>query len=628
MCGICGIRGALDKNILTNMVNTLIYRGPDSEGFYIDENERIGLGIRRLRIIDLKTGDQPIHNENNTIWIVFNGEIYNFKELRENLVKKGHIFYTQTDTEVIIHLYEEYKDDCVEHLRGMFAFAIWDKSEKRLLLARDRIGIKPLYYSFVDNRLVFASEIKSLLQDSSIPRQINFTALDKYLTFLYIPAPLTIFEGINKLFPGHTLSLKDGKIEIKKYWQLDFCSRKDSEGGYIERIKENLKEVVKLHMISDVPLGALLSGGLDSSTIVGLMSQITNYPIETFSIGFEDRFSSYNELEYSRAVAKLFRTKHHEFILKPNISKTLPQIVNFLDEPFADSSAILNFLICQEARQFVTVALSGIGGDEIFAGYPRYLGAMASRYYDFLPFIVRASLKGAAKFIPESRKSGNATSRIKRFLEVGTLPFEERYIQWISYFNPEMKNALYTNYFKGLLKDSKSSSIHKKYLNEIETKDSLNKISYLDIHTYLPDDLLIMADRMSMANSLELRVPFCDHKLVELMASIPISDKLKGFKLKGLFKKTIKYMLPAKVLNKKKQGFMVPLADWLREDLKFYICDVLSAADIKKRGFFDSQYVQQLLNRHFNNQKVFTHQIWALFVLELWFNNNVDNKCK
>lgn len=623
MCGICGIIGNVDKEVLQRMNSLLLHRGPDSEGFYFDKDDA-GMAIRRLRIIDLNTGDQPIHNENESVWIVFNGEIYNFKQLRESLIKKGHIFYTQTDTEVIVHLYEDHKEECVNYLRGMFAFAIWDRDERKLFLARDRIGIKPLYYSFLNGRFSFASEIKSLLADNNISRKINFSALDKYLTFLYIPAPLTIFEGINKLLPGRTLTLKGGKIEIKRYWQLQFNHQIDSEEGYIEKIKENLNEIIKLHMISDVPLGALLSGGLDSSSIVGLMSKIAGRPIETFSFGFEERFSSYDELEYSKIISELFKTRHHQFIIRPDILRTLPLIVSYLEEPFADSSAILNYFICQEARKFVTVALSGIGGDEIFGGYPRYLGAVASRYYDFLPRSFKSVLKNTANFIPQSRDSRNIGGRLRRFLTSGLLPLEERYISWISYFNPEMKNSLYTNYFRGLLKDFDSTSIHTNYLSKIDSQDFLDKISYLDIGTYLPDDLLIMADRMSMANSLELRVPLCDHKLVELLASIPFSEKLKGFKLKSLFKKSLKDLLPAQVLNKRKQGFMVPLAEWLREDLKPYISDVLSEQNIKKRGFFEAKYIQKILNEHFTGRNILTHQIWALFIFELWCMNNID----
>ncbi len=623
MCGICGLTGNIDRPLVEKMTKALFHRGPDSEGFYFEDE--VGLGVRRLRIIDLNTGDQPIHNENNTIWIVFNGEIYNFRELRDSLIKKGHLFYTNTDTEVIVHLYEDYGDDCPKYLRGMFAFAIWDKNEKRLFLVRDRIGIKPLYYNFTNNRFAFASEIKSLLQDNNISREVNSYAIDKYLTFLYIPAPLTIFNNIHKLLPGHTLSFRNGKIEIKKYWQLDFETKKCPQEEYLERIKENLEEVVKLHMVSDVPLGALLSGGLDSSTIVGLMSKVSGKQIETFSIGFEDKFSSYNELEYSTAVAQFFQTKHHQVILKTDILRNLPQIVRFLDEPFADSSAILNYLICQEAKKFVTVALSGVGGDEVFGGYPRYLGAMASRYYDFLPPFLRSCFKGMAGFIPQSRKSQNTGGRLKRFLNAGLLSFEEKYISWISYFSKDSKKELYSEGFKNVLNDD-SFDIHRRRLNEINTKDSLDKISYLDFCTYLPDDLLIMSDRMSMANSLEMRVPFCDHKLIEEMARIPFSEKLKGFKLKSLFRKAVKDLLPQKIINKKKQGFMLPLADWISEDLKPYICEVLSEENIKKRGFFNPQYIQRMLELHFNKKELLTHQIWSLFILELWCQNNIDNK--
>ena len=350
MCGICGIVGKQDKQLLAKMCNTMLHRGPDSNGTFAEGD--VGIGIRRLRIIDLETGDQPIHNEDKSLWIVHNGEIYNFKELREDLVKKGHRFYTKSDTEVILHLYEECKDDCIKFLRGMFAFAIWDSREKRLFLARDRIGIKPLYYSFRNGKLFFASQLRAILENKDIPRAINQEALDYYLTFLYIPAPLTIFRDIRKLPPAHTLTIKNGNIKIKRYWRLDFKQDKiESDDYYKERLIEILREVMQLHMISDVPLGALLSGGLDSSTIVAMMSRLSRCPIKTFSIGFEKRFSSYNELEYSRLIAEKFHTEHREFIIRPKIIDILPQIVSHSEEPFADSSAILNYLICQEAKK-------------------------------------------------------------------------------------------------------------------------------------------------------------------------------------------------------------------------------------------------------------------------------------
>jgi asparagine synthase (glutamine-hydrolysing) len=616
MCGICGVIGKQDKELIARMCETMLHRGPDSNGIFAQEN--IGIGIRRLKIIDLATGDQPMHNEDKSLWIVFNGEIYNFKELRTDLLKKGHKFYTNSDTEVILHLYEEYKDDCVQYLRGMFAFAIWDANEKRLFLARDRIGIKPLYYSFTNGRLIFASQLNTILVDKTVPRTINSQALNYFLTFLYIPAPFSIFKEIKKLPAAHTLTLKNGNLEIKRYWRLNFQQDKiESEDYYVERIKQMLNEVTKLHMISDVPLGALLSGGLDSSTIVALMSALTKFPIKTFSIGFEEKFASYNELEYSRLIAETFNTEHREFIIKPKISDILPKVISHLQEPFADSSAILNYLICQEAKKFVTVGLTGIGGDEIFGGYPRYLGLAVDEYYQRLPRFLRLGLSGLAKFIPQTRDSQNIGGRLSRFIRSNSENRNDRYLEWISYFNSDMKARL-------LNQENITKYIHSDYFAEEKSNDFLNKASYLDISTYLPDDLLNMADKMSMAHSFELRVPFCDHKLMELCASIPFSVKLKGLKLKNLFRKVIKGILPDEIINKRKQGFMVPLADWLKDDLSDFVNDILSEQAIKKRGYFNAKYVFEILDLHSKGKKVLTHQIWALLVFELWAKEYLD----
>lgn len=623
MCGICGIAGNPDSNLVKAMTSKMVHRGPDSDGFFTD-NE-VALGMRRLKIIDLNTGDQPIHNEDKTVWVIFNGEIYNFKELRSDLIQMGHNFYTQSDTEVIVHLYEEYGDECVDFLFGMFAFCIWDKDQKRILLARDRLGIKPLYYSFKNQQLIFSSEIKPILECQDAGSQMNLTALDYYLTFLYIPAPLTIYEGINKLLPGHILSFQNGKIEIKDYWQLPVEGNKKGEGEdyYVDKIKELLNGIVQQHMISDVPLGALLSGGLDSSCVVGLMSKLVNQPIKTFSIGFGERYASYNELEYSRQIAKLFNCEHHEFILKPDIEKTILKVVDFIEEPFADSSAILNFLICKEARGFVTVALSGIGGDEVFGGYPRYLGAMSAASFQNLPYFLRSGLKNISYFIPESRKSSNIGGRFKRYLSSSTLSLEEKYINWISYFHRADKERLYSEVLRSQL-PLNPRYLHLDYFLNSEGEDFPRRVNVLDIHTYLPDDLLIMADRMSMANSLELRVPLCDHRLIEFVSAIPFSLKLKGFKLKSLFKKVLTDLLPQNIINKRKQGFMVPLADWLKDDLKDYVREVLSEQNIRKRKFFNPQEVNILLDSHFRGKAVNTHQIWALFILELWLRKIQD----
>lgn len=619
MCGICGMVGLGSQDLLKKMCAIMSHRGPDDEGYFIDRD--IGLGMRRLSIIDLETGHQPIHNEDETIQVILNGEIYNYKELGFKLRAKGHRFYTNSDTEVLVHLYEDLGENCVHKLRGMFAFAIWDKKEKKLFLARDRLGIKPLYYTYQDNKFLFASEIKALLQDKSIPRRIDTLALDYYLTFLYIPAPLTIFKGINKLMPGHSLTLKNSELNIRRYWRLNFSQGEQRPiGFYKESILSDLKETVKSHLVSDVPLGVFLSGGIDSSVIVALMRQLGVDCIRTFSIGYEGKYSSYNELEHSRLVAKRFNTQHQEFIIKPDIINILPGVINYLDEPFADSSALLTYFISKEARQYVKVALSGIGGDEVFGGYPRYIGAMLSSYYEKLPFSLRRFLRGSSTWLRPSSKGRDTPGRVKRFLESGLLSPEEKYLAWISFFDNQMKDEIYSQGIKQEI-EKKKGYIHQNYFKEINNQDYLNRIVYVDINTYLPDDLLIMADRMSMANSLEVRVPFCDHKLMESCFAMSYQLKLKGLRLKSLFKDSLKSILPREILNKPKQGFMVPLADWLKGDLKGYVLEMLSRENIKRRGYFNPDYVEGILNRHFSGQEVLTHQIWALLVLEIWLRN-------
>jgi len=620
MCGICGTAGFSDKGLLKKMTDTLTHRGPDAEGFHEDSD--VGLGVRRLRIIDLATGDQPIYNEDRSICVVLNGEIYNFKELREQLIERGHQFSTLADTEVIVHLYEEEGKDCVHKLEGMFAFAIWDKKEEELFIARDRLGIKPLYYTHQNNRFLFASEIKALLEDRNVSREINPAALDYFLTFLYIPAPLTVFKEINKLKAGHFLIFKNGKFYTERYWKLNISQEEQKAAGfYEEQIIHALQKTVKSHLVSDVPIGVFLSGGIDSSAIVSLMHQSGVDSIRTFSIGYEGKYSSYNELEYSRLIAERFSTKHQEFIIKPDIIQILPEVVNYIDEPFADSSALLTYLISKEASQHVKVALSGVGGDEAFGGYPRYSGAIISSYYERFPSSLRKLLRNFSSRIKPSPKGRDTPGRIKRFLESGLLSPEEKYMAWMTFFDSHMKNDIYNTDLRKKINEDEEY-IHFKYFNEIDSQDYLNRIFYVDVNTYLPDDLLIMADRMSMAHSLELRVPFCDHKLMEFSFSIPFQLKLKGLRLKGLFKKSLKGLLPKEILNKPKQGFMVPLADWLREDLKGYALEVLSRDNIKKRNFFDPDRVQDILNKHFSGQEIYTHQIWALMVLEIWLRNS------
>lgn len=614
MCGICGFSGKQDDALLGRMCDKLTHRGPDSKGKYISQD--INLGIRRLKVIDLDTGDQPIYNEDKSIIVIFNGEIYNFKELRRDLEKKGHYFYTNTDTEVIAHLYEEHKDGCLDFLRGMFAFALWDKSRKRLFLARDRVGEKPLYYTLNNGRLLFASELKALLEDKSISFQINLEALDYYLRFLYVPAPLTIFKGVYKLLPAHILSWQESRLETERYWELKPQPANNfSEGDYIEKIRDSLKEAVGLRLVSDVPLGVFLSGGIDSSIIVAMMRRLSGSEIDTFSIGFEKEYGAYNELEYSRLIADHFGTDHQEFIVNPEIVKLLPKIVWHLDEPFGDSSAVLTYLISHQARKYATVALSGIGGDELFGGYPRYIAAEMSLYYQRLPYFLRRGFSRLG--------TKNSRGRLTRFLRDGILPQEERYINWLSVFTDEQKKKLYSDYLKAELRE-KRAPLHSEYFNRAASADYLERIFYLDVNTYLADDLLFMADRMSMANYLELRAPFCDHKLMEFSYSIPSHLKIKGHKLKGLLKKSLTGILPAKILAKRKQGFMVPIGEWFRDYLKDYTRQVLSEENIRKRGYFNPAFVEQMLSEHFTGRKVYTHHIWALLVLELWMRRFLD----
>ena len=626
MCGICGTIGSPNKDLLKKMADALIHRGPDSEGFYLDETA--GLGIRRLRIIDLETGDQPVYNEDKTLCLIINGEIYNFKELRSGLQSRGHKFYTRSDTEVIVHLYEDYGKDCVNKLEGMFAFAIWDKKKQELFIARDRLGIKPLYYYYNNGIFRFASEMKSILADKSLSFKINPQALAYFFSFLYIPCPLSIFQGIYKLPPAHTLSLKGGQLRIEKYWDLTFKNKLAglSVAEYAQTGLKFLEDSVGKHLISDVPLGVFLSGGIDSSAITALMRKITGGSIKTFSIGFGEKDKSYNELDYARIVSDKFGTEHRQFIIEPKIIDILPEVVWHLDEPFADSSAILNFLIAREARRHVTVALTGIGGDEVFGGYPRYLGARMSLAYTKLPLRLRKFINiSLSPFLRETLSSGNTAGRIKRFLKGCLLDDCQRYIYWLRFFEKAEGFSLFSGELKEELLNADIAKIHTDYFNGANADDYLDKIYYVDANTYLPDDLLHIGDRMSMAHSLEVRVPFCDHKLAEFCAAVPYQVKFNGFNLKGLLKKSLRGILPESILNKRKSGFMAPVGRWLKDDLKDYVVSVLSEEAIERTKLFNYKTVRIILDDHFQGRANHTHQIWALLVFKLWYDSYIDN---
>lgn len=624
MCGIYGAIGIRDPSLLERMGAATFYRGPDESGAYLDDN--VSLGVRRLKIIGLECGQQPIHDEDQALWLVYNGEIYNFQELRYSLEAKGHKFYTKTDGEVIVHLYEEYGEDCVKHLRGMFAFAIWDKKNKNLFLARDRIGIKPLYYTSVDGVLYFASELKALLEADVIKKEINHEAIHNFLTFLYVPAPLTIFNSVFKLPAGHILRFRNGNYSTEKYWDLEpNVNEEKNEIFYLDKIYDLLQEAVKLHLISDVPLGVFLSGGVDSSVLVSVMAGLTNQPIKTFSIGYGRKDEDYNELKYARLVSECFGTEHREFIVEPNEIGLLPKLAWHFDEPFADSSAIPTFLISQLARKDITVALSGIGGDEAFGGYPRYLGAYISEYYQRLPDIIRKAAYKAASLFPESTQNRDLFGWARRFARGGLLSFEARYLDWVTFLRPDEMNKLYTAGFIAKLKDADPVKDKSDYFGGDR---SMERIFCFDIKTYLADDLLFMADKMSMANSLELRVPYCDHKVMEFAASIPYGLKLKGLKLKYLLKKSFRDLLPREILARRKQGFMIPIGRWIKQDLKGMAEDLLSRRQIEKRGYFNYEYIRQILDQHYSGKRNFTDRIWALMNLEMWHRIYIDKDCR
>jgi asparagine synthase (glutamine-hydrolysing) len=612
------------------MCEVMRHRGPDDEGFY--QEYPIGLGMRRLSIIDLEGGHQPMSTEDQSLWVVFNGEIYNFQEIRRELEKKGYRFRTRSDTEVILHSYKEYGEECVKLFRGMFGFALWDKKEKKLILARDPLGIKPLHYYLDAEKLIFSSEIKSILTCKGVPRELNFKALDRYLTFEYVFTPETIFQKIYKLPPAHILVWSDKELKIKPYWDIEWESlnpvarnRTPRWEDYAEQLYGVLKESVKLELISDVPLGAFLSGGIDSSSVVALMSQMSDRPVKTFSIGFEDQ--SYNELDYARKVAKHFGTDHHEFILKPNIEDLAVTLMDYLDEPLGDFSIFPTYLVSKVAREQVTVALSGDGGDELFAGYDTYIANRIGAYYEKLPGFLRNSLlTPGLRLIPPSPKKKGIINLARRFVEGAVLPPSLMHARWMTFLTQEEKSQLYTDLFKNELADEATDKYLQYYFDQTRPRnpktpgfpDPLIRQQYVDLKTYLPDDILTKVDRMSMATSLEARVPLLDHKVVEFAFKIPSELKLKGFTTKYILKKTMAKFLPKEVLYKKKQGFSIPIKNWLRAELKPLLLDLLSETRIQKRGYFNWKHVNGWIQEHLQGRENHSHRLWALMVFEMW----------
>lgn len=625
---MCGIVGVVSERLLKgvsieSLTNILVHRGPDDYGVYSDNY--VALGHRRLSIVDLESGHQPIFNEDRSKCIVFNGEIYNFNELRDELLNKGHRFSTHSDTETILHAYEEWDKNCVNRLRGMFAFAIWDSDKKRLFIARDRLGIKPLFYAEHMGKFYFASEMKAILADSSIPRDIDDVALASYFTLSYIPAHLTIYSNIRKLLPGHMLFWQNGKVRIQKYWDVHFCpDRTKGEKYFIDGFLEHFQDAVKMRLMSDVPLGAFLSGGIDSSAVVASMSTVSSQPVNTFCMGFGGHTGGYlDERKYAQLVSDRYSTNHKYYKVVPRFDGLLDKIVRSFDEPFADDSTIPSYFVCKVARQNVTVALSGLGGDELFAGYERYLGFQLSRSYEKLPYFLKERvIRRIIEKFPERADGHYTINHMKRFVRSGSLPAAQRYFGYISISNSDSNLFSDSERFRQAVEACQEIILS--YFNAPNADNDLNRIFYCDLKTYVPDDILAVTDRMSMYHSLEVRVPFLDHKLVEFCATIPPEMKLKGFRKKYLLKKAVQDMLPSEVINHRKQGFVGPMTSWLKTDLKSYVLESLSQKNLARHGLFNEKVITRLIHEHFSGKEIHDTLIWSLIVFQAWFDLYIE----
>jgi len=630
MCGICGIvkRSSGEKvktETLKRMCQVMIHRGPDDEGIYLNGKANVGLGHRRLSIIDLSAaGHQPMTNEDNSVWLSFNGEIYNFKDLTDELKKKGHIFRSETDAEVIIHLYEELGDNCVKKLRGMFAFAIWDEKKERLFCARDRVGKKPFVYLNSNTEFCFASELNSLMQSGIISKKISLKALNYYLSFGYIPAPLTIFQDVFKLPPAHTLSLYKGKITISKYWELNYADKiKISEEDAASELILKLKEATRIRLYSDVPLGAFLSGGIDSSTAVALMSEMSDCKVKTFSIGFEDQ--DYSELKFAKNIANKFGTDHHEFIVKPKALEILPLLVERYGEPYADSSCVPTYYVAQQTRKYVTVALNGDGGDESFAGYERYQAMMLAESFQKLPTIIKNTIHRVSMLLPDSIDPRNKLRRVKRFLSGAYLSSSKRYARWVGLFQPEIKRLLYSKDLNFLADSNDPVDFIERYGDDGSKNSRIDSLLNIDVNTYLPYDLLVKMDIASMANSLEARSPFLDQDVMEFASRLPENYKIHKNVKKYLLKKAIKDFIPKDNIYRSKMGFGVPVGRWFRNELKDLLVDTLLSKRSLNRGYFRQDFVKHLTNQHLKGRTDYGHQLWTLLMLELWHKRFIDN---
>jgi len=616
----------VDREALARMTRVLYHRGPDDEGFYVEEYEDgvgVGLGFRRLSIIDLESGNQPIANEDRSVQLVFNGEIYNFRELRRELEGHGHRFATNADTEVIVHLYEDLGARCVERLNGMFAFALWDEARRELVLARDRFGKKPLYYSEFGRSLLFGSELKSLLEHPLCPRELDFESLSRYLALEYVPTPRSIFAGVRKLPGGHLLRWRDGRASIERYWDLSFggeAGTKRDDDDYVEEFRWRFREAVRRRLISDVPLGAFLSGGIDSSSVVAMMvDALPPDAVKTFTIGFGER--SFDESEHARRVAEHFGTEHHEEVFTSAVMvELLPDVVDILDEPLADASILPTYLLSRFTRESVTVALGGDGSDELLAGYPTFPADRVARLYRMPRFLHEQVVVPLTDRLPVSTTNFSFDFKLKRFLRGAGSPPEIRHPTWLGSFTRAEQSALLTRTPGDALEEQQRA------FAAAPTKNGLERLIYLYATTYLQDDILVKVDRASMACSLEVRAPFLDVDLVEFLGRVPPRLKLRRLDTKHLLKRAMADVLPPGIATRAKKGFGIPVAEWFKNELRDALQDELAPTRLKEQGLFELAEVQRLISEHLTGRRDHRKPLWTLFVFQLWYRRWVEER--
>lgn len=624
MCGIAGwinLKQSDTKDhteaVLHSMCETILHRGPNSEGLWLDDT--VALGMRRLSIIDLHTGDQPVFSEDKSVIVMMNGELYNYREVRSDLEKKGHNFITKSDTEILPHLYEEYGEDLVDHLNGMYAFSLWDTRKKKLIIARDRFGEKPLYYGVFDGKLLYASEPKAILAHPSVKPELNLDALRHYLSYDYVPAPHSIFKGISKLPAAHVMTVENGEIKTRRYWNLTFAKNGNIpsfDRAAIE-LRELLSDAVRMRLVADVPLGVLLSGGVDSSTIAAFSAQHATETVKTFSIGFTE--DSFDETKYARQVAAHLGTDHHEEILSvAKAAELISDIGGWLDEPLSDGSLIPTYLLARFVRKHVTVALGGDGGDELFAGYPMYYAHKVAKLYSSVPGFVRSGLiEPVVRSLPVSTKNLSFEYKAKRFVRASKYDTITRHHSWFGSFTlDEQKQLLTEDALTGSSGDIYADA--KEMLKICDADSEIEQMQYLDMNFYMAEDILTKVDRASMAVSLETRAPFLDPRVGQFAASLPLDYKLRGSKGKHILKKSVEGLLPANILHRSKKGFGIPIAEWLKTLLNPLMHDMLSPERLKDQGIFESDYVQKLIAEHEKGVASHHKQLWTLLVFQLW----------